>query len=173
MKGLKTYKGKLTQEQLLELESLIMELQKLNGGPLPKGTVMSEFKALPEPKNTKLWEYILHMCKLYVMLPKTLDEVRAFAAQDEYNDITDYVEDITLKIAIYVMRYVWRHYIPGQVGKQTNMIDCGYVFTTAAFGWKSWKSERVSVTNTVPFDDDIDKERTSTGKIFTSERTNK
>lgn len=167
MKGLKKHNGKLTEKELLELDDLIYDMQCINGGPIPAREKVTNIKYLDEPKNTKLWEYLLHMIHLTIMLPDNLNWIREKANSDPYNTIDDYIKQLPIQLMPFVMRYVWRHYEHRRVNPKYGIVDCGYVITTAKWAFVDYKAKCVSVRNPVPIDEELDIDRSKTGKVCT------
>ena len=167
MQKLKEHYGKLTQQELLELDDLIYELQQLNGGPVKDRVQVPKFVPLPEPKNTKLWEYVMHMIKLFCVLPGTMREIRKMAAVDPYNTMEDLLEELPIQLSPFVMRYVWRKWEHRLVCPKTGIVDCGYVISTAKWAWMTWKASQKSVKNQIPIDEELDISRSKTGKVCT------
>lgn len=167
MKTLKKHNGKLSEKELLELDDLLYELQQINNGPIPERQQVKHQKPLPEPKNTKLWEYLLHMVKLTIMLPDNLEAIRKIAKDDPYNTIDDYIKDLPLQLMPFTLKYVWRRWEHRRVCPATGIVDCGYVITTAKFAFVDWKSSRTSVRGAIPLDNEVDANREKTGKVCT------
>lgn len=133
--------GELTREQAKDFDSLILELQELNGGPVPERKIVKRIKPLGPGKNERLWKYILHCCELVIVSPMYHKVLKKVAAMDPFNTKEEILEDWKLNIAPYVYRYVWRKYHHSE--------KCEYAITTARFALQDFLGKH-SWGNLVP-----------------------
>lgn len=131
------YKGCGTLENRKEFASLILELQKINGGPTPLGYKVGNVIPLPEPKNTRLWEHLYHWSQMYLGLPnsqKILSIVHGNTKSERAESFEELCEDAKLHIAMFLYKYLWRKY---SVEKDPET-KLGTVISTARFGFQGW-----------------------------------
>lgn len=131
---MKRLKGKLSKDQLADFDSLLLELKALNAANLSNSKVIPIDRIVPlaKEKNERLWEYIRHYSRLVCMYPNNKKTLRGIAAFDDTVDMNDLVDDAVMDVSIWVYRFAWRQYVHSE--------ECGYVFTTANFGFMAWST---------------------------------
>lgn len=131
---MKKLKGKLSREQLDDLDSLILKLKALNTHQLSKWKVIpcDKIVPLPDDENKRLWAYLRHYSKLTVMFPGNIRVIRGIHQADDTTSMDCLIDDATMEVALWVYRFVWRQYEHSE--------ECGYVFTTANYGFMAWST---------------------------------
>ena len=133
MKKSKLY-GKLSKADMEELDRLILKMKEANKKNSGKRKLrMDEIVVLPGPENEKLWEYILHICRLEANWPNINCAINTIAAKSG-RDPKSVQDECISSMGVHCIRYVWRHY--------SHSDDCGYVLKTAHYGWLSWIEEQ-------------------------------
>lgn len=137
--------GKLPPEMLSDLDSLIVKLRRINRKVLKQKTIKStEIRTLPDDEYLRLWGYIRHCCSLVTTWPNVRKAIAAIA--DKSSRTEDDVRDECIDaITTHVYTYAWRKYRHSE--------DCGLVFKTAEFGYKTW------ITSQNMFHDGVDLSR--------------
>lgn len=129
-------KGRLTIEQMKDLDGLILKLQSYNRCNLvdnDKPIDITDIRPLKGPENDRLWTYIRHICKMAVLNGKNFLSVQAICNRDRRLDVYDLVDEAVNDMCIHVYKYVWRHYNSSE--------SEGYVYVSAYHGFKSWRDE--------------------------------
>ena len=139
--------GEFTADERADFNSLLLELQKLNGGPVPrrKTVSLSKIKSLPPAKNERLWRYMLHGIKLFLMLPNRRMQLKGLSDNNPYNDKESFIEQLQLDLAPFVYSYMWRRYHATEKPE-------GYIITTARFAWITFLTTRGNEAAVVPLD---------------------
>lgn len=128
------YYGKLSPECLADLDALLLKLRKLNEQHSGKRVILrNEIVPLPDDEYLRLWGYLKHCCLLVTNWKNIKDAISCVATRSG-RDFEDVQEECIESMTIHVYTYVWRHYEHSE--------ECGYVFTTAQFGYKAWIDEQ-------------------------------
>lgn len=126
--------GKLSPEQLADLDALILKLRDANVANLSRRKISkADIIPLPDDEYVRLWEYLKHCCKLVTSWKNVRDAIKVVADKSG-RQIEDVQDECVLSMTIFVYTYVWRHYVHSD--------ECGYVFSTAKFGYKVWLQEQ-------------------------------
>lgn len=137
--------GKLPPEMLSDLDSLLVKLRRINRKVLKQKTIKrTEIRALPDGEYLRLWGYLRHCCSLVTTWPNVRKAIAAIA--DKSSRTEDDVRDECIDaLTTHVYTYAWRKY--------RHSDDCGLVFATAEFGYKTW------ITSQNMFHDGVDLSR--------------
>lgn len=127
-------RGKLSKDQLADFDALLLELQGLNAENLANSKVISMDRIVPLPKgkNERLWDYIRHYSRLVCMYPNNKKTLMGIASYDDSISLSELIDDAVMDVSIWVYRFAWRQYRHSE--------ECGYVFTTANYGFMSWST---------------------------------
>ena len=130
---------------LSDLDSLLVKLRRINRKVLKQKTIKrTEIRALPDGEYLRLWGYLRHCCSLVTTWPNVRKAIAAIA--DKSSRTEDDVRDECIDaLTTHVYTYAWRKY--------RHSYDCGLVFTTAEFGYKTW------ITSQNMFHDGVDLSR--------------
>ena len=132
--GVCRYYGKLNPLMLADLDGLLLKMRTINKKALRNKTIKrTEIKALPEDDYLRLWGYLRHCCSLVITWPnvKRAIETIAFKSGRTFDDLSEECID---SMTTHVYTYAWRKYKHSE--------DCGYVFSTAEYGYKAWVSSQ-------------------------------
>lgn len=122
--------GKLPPEMLADLDYLLVKLRRINRKVLKQKTIKStEIVALPEFEYLRLWGYLRHCCSLVTTWPNVRRAISAIADKS-FRTEEDVRDECIDTITTHVYTYAWRKYRHSE--------DCGLVFKTAEFGYKTW-----------------------------------
>lgn len=133
-------KGRLTKDQMQDLDGLILKLKSFNlvnliGKDGKKNSLeIYDIRPIPGPENERLWTYIRHICKMAVLNGKNFVSVQAIFSRDKRHDIKDIVDDAVNDMCIHVYRYVWRDYVSSK--------SEGYVYVSAYQAFKTWRDKQ-------------------------------
>lgn len=133
--------GRLSKEQLKDLDNLILKLQNYNLCNIGEKISLSDIRPLPPDENSRLWAYIRHYCKLAAMNGRNLNAIRSICGSGRNMDLHDIVDDAVNDMSLHVYRYVWRKYESSE--------DAGYLFATAYQGFKTWKEKMTGHVTTM------------------------
>ena len=126
--------GKLPSEMLADLDSLLIKLRKINRKVLKQKTVKrSEIRPLPDDEYLRLWGYLRHCCSLVTTWTNVRMAISAIAEKSSRTE-DDVRDECIDAMTTHVYTYSWRKYRHSE--------DCGLVFSTAEFGYKSWVSSQ-------------------------------
>lgn len=132
--------GRLTEDQMKDLDGLILKLKSFNLVNLVKSRDdknvldISDIRPIPRDENERLWTYIRHICKMAVLNGKNFASVQAICNRDRRNDVRDMVDDAVNDMSIHVYRYVWRDY--------ESSSSEGYLYGSAYHGFKTWRDKQ-------------------------------
>ena len=124
------YYGKLTPECLKDLDALLIRMRLINRKNARKKVIrMSDIVSLPDGDYIRLWGYIRHCCQLATSWPNVRKSI-SVVAEKSGREFHDVMAECIDSMTIHVYTYAWRHYRHSE--------ECGYVFSTAEYGYKSW-----------------------------------
>lgn len=122
--------GKLPPNVVEDLDGLLLKMKETNKKLLKKKVIdASEIKPLSDEEYLRLWGYIRHCCDLVSTWKNVRNAICVFAEKSgrSFDSLHDeFVDSMT----VFVYTYAWRKYVHSE--------DCGYVFKTAEYGYKSW-----------------------------------
>lgn len=128
------YYGKLSPECLVDLDALLIKLRQLNQCHAGKRIIpRNEIVPLPENEYLRLWGYLRHCCLLATNWKNIKDAISCIADKSG-RTFEEVQEECIDSMTIHVYTYAWRHYEHSE--------ECGYVFTTAEFGYRAWIEEQ-------------------------------
>lgn len=128
------YYGKLSPECLVDLDALLIKLRQLNQCHAGKRIIpRNEIVPLPEDEYLRLWGYLRHCCLLTTSWKNIKDAISCIADKSG-RTFEEVQEECIDSMTIHVYTYAWRHYEHSE--------ECGYVFTTAEFGYRAWIEEQ-------------------------------
>lgn len=133
-------KGRLTKEQMSDLDGLILKLKSFNLVNLMESKAqnrtidISEIRPIPSAENGRLWTYIRHICRMAVLNRPNFDSVQAICNRDGRYDVKDVVNEAVNDMCIHVYRYVWRDYV--------SSTSEGYVYGAAYQAFKTWRDNQ-------------------------------
>jgi hypothetical protein len=124
------YYGKLPPECLRDLDSLLIKMRRINRKNAGRKVIRrNEIVPLPNDEFVRLWGYIRHCCQLATSWPNVRSAIRVVATNSS-RDFEDVLNECIDSMTIHVYTYSWRRY--------RHSDECGYVFKTAEYGYKSW-----------------------------------
>lgn len=136
MVKLSRFYGKLTKECLEGMDRLLLAMKAINKENLKRRVIRrSEIVMLPEGEYLQLWGWLRHCCVLVASWPNISEAISTIAKKREmaFDEVKDEAVD---SMTIHCITYAWRKYEHSE--------DCGYVLSTAMFGWQSWIEEQNS-----------------------------
>lgn len=130
MNGKSDFFGKLPPEILHDMDSLLLELKRRNRKVLRQKIIRrSDIVPLAPDKYVRLWGYIRHCCHLVSTWPNVRKAIET-VAQNSGRLFVDVREECVDTMTLHVYSYAWRKYVHSD--------DCGLVFSTAIYGYKTW-----------------------------------
>lgn len=135
MEKIEQFYGRLTPNNLSRLDTLLLELQRLNKVNLASKKIdPKNIVSLPDSDYLELWGYIRHCCVLATNWPNKRRAVRMVASKRgmSFEDVMDEAVD---SLTIHCYTYAWRHYTHSERPD-------AYIFSTAKFGWLTWIEEQ-------------------------------
>lgn len=122
--------GKFPPDILADIDSLLLKLQGKNKGLLKKKVIKkTEIKPLCNEEYLRLWGYLRHCCDMMTTWPNVRRAIGVFAEKSG-RSFDSLQEECVDSMTVFVYTYAWRKYEHSE--------DCGYVFSTAIYGFKSW-----------------------------------
>lgn len=134
MAKLSTFYGKLSKECLDDMDRLLLAMKAINAENLKHRVIRrNKIVMLPEKEYTTLWGYLRHCCVLMAGWPNISEAISTISKKRcmPFEEVKDEAVD---SMTIHCMTYAWRKY--------EHSDDCGYVLSTARFGWQSWIEEQ-------------------------------
>lgn len=153
----KSMYGKLPESMLADLDGLLLKLRRINRKGLKGQSIKaSDIRALPEDENSRLWGYLRHCCTMVAGWPNISKAIAVMASRSN-RDFANLREECIDSMTIHVYTYAWRKY--------RHSSECGLVFKTAEFGYKSWiSSQNVYEAGTESFRKQFEDENPSCGR---------
>ena len=141
------YYGKLPPEMLSDLDALLIKLRRVNRKVLSQKTIRrTDIRPLPDDEYVRLWGYLRHCCSLVTTWPNVRKAISSIAEKCSM-DIDAVREDCIDSLTTFVYTYSWRKYRHSE--------DCGLVFSTAEFGYKTWVTQQNVYHNGVDLSVDL------------------
>ena len=161
MAKLSRFYGKLPEGCMKGMDRLLLVMKALNKENLKRRVIRRhEIVMLPEKEYMELWGYIRHCCTLVASWPNMTNAISTIAVKRgmDFNEVKEEAVD---SMTIHCMTYAWRHYEHSE--------DCGYVLSTANFGWQSWIEEQNAYHDGIDeMIDEAEQRNPSTGhKVYT------
>lgn len=126
--------GKLEPEVLQELDSLLIKLKSLNEIHKGKRVIKkTEIVPLPDKEYLRLWELVRHCCRMISFWGNVTKAIGIISSK-RGQEVQEVREECIDYMTIHVLTYAWRHYEHSE--------ECGYVFSTAEYGWRAWIEEQ-------------------------------
>lgn len=153
----KKYYGKLPPKDRRRMDELLLKMQRLNSEQLKKRIVLkNEIVPLPDDEYVELWGYLRHCCTLVASWPNNARAIRTIASYRGMDDEETRDEAID-SMTIHCYTYAWRHYDSKKAsyahcGPMEEELECGYVLSTAKFGFKTWLSEQNRYNSGIKFE---------------------
>ena len=129
-RGVSRFYGKLPPEALADLDGLLLKLRNKNKDLLKKKIIKkTEIKPLCDEEYLRLWGYIRHCCDMVTTWPNIRKAIGVISDKSGRSFESTHDECVD-SMTVFVYTYAWRKYESSE--------DCGYVFSTAEYGYKSW-----------------------------------
>lgn len=160
----KKYYGKLPPHERQRMDELLLKMQRLNSEQLKKRVILKdEIVPLPESEYIELWGYLRHCCTLVASWPNKARAIRTIASYRGM-DVDETRDEAIDSMTIHCYTYVWRHYDSKKAscaaetscykgdGLTEEELDCGYVLSTAKFGFQTWLAEQNRYNSGIKFE---------------------
>lgn len=129
-RGIRGFYGKFPSYILADLDGLLIKLKKINKKLLKKKVIKkTEISPLCDEEYLRLWGYIRHCCDMVTTWPNVRKAIGVIAEKSG-RSFESLQEECVDSMTVFVYTYAWRKYEHSE--------DCGYVFSTAEYGYKSW-----------------------------------
>ncbi len=128
--SVRSFYGKLPPESIKDLDGLLLEMKSKNKKLLKKAQIKPvEIKQLGQEENLRLWEYLRHCANLVSTWPNVRKAIGIFSEKSGrlYDNLR---EEFIDSVSVFLYTYAWRKYEHSE--------DCGYIFSTAEYGYKAW-----------------------------------
>lgn len=154
----KKYYGKLPPHERQRMDELLLKMQRLNSEQLKKRVILKEeIVPLPEAEYIELWGYLRHCCMLVASWPNKARAIRTIASYRGM-DVDETRDEAIDSMTIHCYTYVWRHYdskkasYDKEISPTGEMLECGYVLSTAKFGFQTWLTEQNRYNSGIKFE---------------------
>lgn len=126
----KNFYGKFPSAELVDLDSLLVKMRRKNRSLLKRKIIKTtEIRPLCDAEYVRLWGYIRHCCDMVTTWPNIRKAIGVISEKSG-RALDDLKDECVDSMTVFVYTYVWRKYVHSD--------DCGLVFSTAVFGYKSW-----------------------------------